>query len=100
MMPRAGGSPCARACGGACSRLLILTSAAWGMASFVEILGVDGLSYLDITQTAVFHDPAAVAVAVFLDPGRRRRGAGVAAAAAAGAVAAAGRGRCRRHGWR
>ena len=24
------------------------------MASFVEILGVDGLSYLDLTQTVVF----------------------------------------------
>ena len=33
---------------------LILTTAAWGIASFVEILGVDGLSYLDLTQTAVF----------------------------------------------
>ena len=34
--------------------LLILTSAVWGVASFVEILGADGLSYLDITQTVVF----------------------------------------------
>ena len=33
---------------------LILTTAAWTIASFVEILGVDGLSYLDLTQTAVF----------------------------------------------
>jgi membrane glycosyltransferase len=33
---------------------LILATAGWGVASFVEILGVDGLSYLDITQTAVF----------------------------------------------
>ena len=28
--------------------------AVWGVASFVEILGTDGLSYLDITQTVVF----------------------------------------------
>jgi membrane glycosyltransferase len=34
--------------------LLILTTATWGVASFVEILGADGLSYLDLTQTAVF----------------------------------------------
>ena len=34
--------------------LLILTTAIWGVASFVEILGTDGLSYLDLTQTAVF----------------------------------------------
>ena len=33
---------------------LILTTTAWAVASFVEILGVDGLSYLDLTQTAVF----------------------------------------------
>ena len=33
---------------------LILATAIWGVASFVEILGVDGLSYLDITQTVVF----------------------------------------------
>ena len=34
--------------------LLILTTAAWAITSFVEILGVDGLSYLDITQAALF----------------------------------------------
>mgnify|MGYP001281143388 CR=1 FL=1 len=33
---------------------LILTTTAWCVTSFVEILGVDGLSYLDLTQTAVF----------------------------------------------
>ena len=33
---------------------LILATATWGVASFVEILGVDGLSYLDITQSVVF----------------------------------------------
>ena len=38
--------------------LLILTTAAWGVASFVEILGADGLSYLDLTQTARVLDPA------------------------------------------
>ena len=34
--------------------ILILATATWGVASFVEILGVDGLSYLDLTHTAVF----------------------------------------------
>jgi membrane glycosyltransferase len=34
--------------------ILILATAIWGVASFVEILGVDGLSYLDLTHTAVF----------------------------------------------
>ncbi|MFO1074303.1 MAG: glucans biosynthesis glucosyltransferase MdoH [Geminicoccaceae bacterium] len=34
--------------------VLILTTAFWGVGTFVEILGVDGLSYLDITQSVVF----------------------------------------------
>ena len=66
-----GGSPCGRGVRRGVFTFLILTTAAWGVASFVEILGVDGLSYLDLTQTAVFADPAAVAVAVVLDAGRR-----------------------------
>lgn len=33
---------------------LIFATVIWGVASFVEILGVDGLSYLDITHTTVF----------------------------------------------
>ena len=49
---------------------LILTTAGWGVASFVEILGVDGLSYLDLTHTARILDSAALAVAVVLDAGR------------------------------
>jgi membrane glycosyltransferase len=34
--------------------LLILATTIWGVGSFVEILGVDGLSYLDLTHSAVF----------------------------------------------
>jgi membrane glycosyltransferase len=33
---------------------LILATTVWGVVSFVEILGVDGLSYLDLTHAAVF----------------------------------------------
>ncbi|MEK0083635.1 glucans biosynthesis glucosyltransferase MdoH [Benzoatithermus flavus] len=33
---------------------LILATTVWGVATFVEILGTDGLSYLDITHTAIF----------------------------------------------
>ena len=33
---------------------LIIATTIWGVASFVEILGVDGLSYLDLTHTALF----------------------------------------------
>ncbi len=33
---------------------LIIATAVWSVASFVEILAVDGLSYLDLTHTALF----------------------------------------------
>ncbi len=33
---------------------LIFATTIWGVASFVEILGVDGISYLDLTHTALF----------------------------------------------
>jgi membrane glycosyltransferase len=34
--------------------LLILATTVWGVASFVDILGTDGLSYLDLTHSVVF----------------------------------------------
>ena len=34
--------------------VLIIATTVWGMGSFVEILGVDGLSYLDLAHAAVF----------------------------------------------
>jgi membrane glycosyltransferase len=34
--------------------LLILATTVWGVATFAEILSTDGLSYLDITHTAIF----------------------------------------------
>ena len=80
---------CGPACAARLFTVLILATAFWGVASFVEILGVDGLSYLDLTHTAVFADPAAVAGAVVLDAGRRCGGPGGTAAAPPRALAAA-----------
>ena len=46
---------------------LILLTTAWGVATFVQILGVDGLNLLDLAHTAVFSIPPALARPVLLD---------------------------------